>query len=293
MNSTNYNVTISATVKNNGNDLAVGSFTRLGVDNFGGYNVYTDTLSSGQTRAIVSPGISVSVGNNRVARATADYTNSNAESNENNNVLTSTFNIGNGTTPSINGTLNISSAPSEAVIYDNNVFRGLTPREYNDASPGSHTIRLTKTGYLDYVTNVNVNSGQTTFVNAVLQLNQTNLPDLIITNLTVMNKTFQYSSNSTNGTVINYYFATLTATVRNSGAGTAGASFAVLGVDGVGSANAPQISSLPAGASIIVSRIISNIPQGTGTARATADFYSQVYESNENNNILTTPFTLP
>lgn len=72
-----------------------------------------------------------------------------------------------------NGSLYISSTPSGANIYDNGDYFGLTPRSYS-TGPGSHEIILTKTGYLDYLTNVNVTSGQTTNVYGVLQLNQTN-----------------------------------------------------------------------------------------------------------------------
>jgi hypothetical protein len=66
-------------------------------------------------------------------------------------------------------------------------------------------------------------------------------------------------------------------------------------VDGFGGSNNPT-SSLPAGASTIVSRTLYAIPQeGTGirTARAIADYLGQITESNEGNNILTQTFTLP
>ena len=72
-------------------------------------------------------------------------------------------------TNNTNGTLAIYSTPSNAWIYDNGVNKGLTPQIYS-ATMGSHIILLSKTGYNNYTTTVQVYTGQTTTVNATLTL---------------------------------------------------------------------------------------------------------------------------
>jgi hypothetical protein len=58
------------------------------------------------------------------------------------------------------GTVSISSNPSGATIYLDDVINGTTPKIiYNVTSGPSHTIRLTKTGYLDDVSSCTVTTG--------------------------------------------------------------------------------------------------------------------------------------
>ncbi|MBP1928325.1 hypothetical protein J2741_000872 [Methanolinea mesophila] len=66
------------------------------------------------------------------------------------------------------GTLAISSSPSAAEVYVDNVFRGYSPLTLNDISPGSHAITLRLAGYQDWQGNVQVSAGQTTSVQGTL-----------------------------------------------------------------------------------------------------------------------------
>jgi hypothetical protein len=74
------------------------------------------------------------------------------------------------------GTLTISSSPSPADVYVDNVFRGYTPLTLTDISPGSHAITLSLTGYQNWLGNVQVSGGQTTTVQGTLIPNPTTVP---------------------------------------------------------------------------------------------------------------------
>jgi len=74
------------------------------------------------------------------------------------------------------GTLVISSAPSAAEVYVDNVFRGYSPLTLNDISPGSHAITLSLAGYQNWQGNVQVSGGQTTTVQGTLVPNPTTIP---------------------------------------------------------------------------------------------------------------------
>jgi len=66
------------------------------------------------------------------------------------------------------GSLSVTSSPTGAQIYVDNVFKGTTPRTVTNLAPGERAVRLVKTGYQDYNTLVTVNSGQTTTLSATL-----------------------------------------------------------------------------------------------------------------------------
>ena len=72
-----------------------------------------------------------------------------------------------GNVPTVGG-LSVSSTPSGANVYVDNAFRGVTPLMLNDITTGSHTLLLQMAGYQDYVATVQVNSGATNTVAAVL-----------------------------------------------------------------------------------------------------------------------------
>ena len=74
------------------------------------------------------------------------------------------------------GTLVISSSPSAAEVYVDNVFRGYTPLTLNDISPGSHAVTLALAGYQNWLGNVQVSNGQTTTVQGTLIPNPTTVP---------------------------------------------------------------------------------------------------------------------
>jgi hypothetical protein len=72
------------------------------------------------------------------------------------------------------GSLNISSTPSGAVgasvyIDGNGTASGVTQLIVTNLAPGTHTYRLTKTGYTEIsATNFTINSGQTTTVSQAM-----------------------------------------------------------------------------------------------------------------------------
>ncbi len=57
--------------------------------------------------------------------------------------------------------ISVSSTPSGADIYLDGVYKGTTPTTISDASPGSHTLKLEKYGYDEWLTSVHVTSGVT------------------------------------------------------------------------------------------------------------------------------------
>lgn len=66
------------------------------------------------------------------------------------------------------GSIKITSTPSAALVYLDNVNKGVTPLTLDNVVAGSHAILLRKTGYNDYRTNINVISGQTATLAATL-----------------------------------------------------------------------------------------------------------------------------
>ena len=59
------------------------------------------------------------------------------------------------------GTLQISSDPSGADVYVDNVFRGVTPVNLNAITTGTHTILLQNSGYDDWSQSIAFSAGQT------------------------------------------------------------------------------------------------------------------------------------
>jgi hypothetical protein len=76
--------------------------------------------------------------------------------------------VGSAPTPTPTGNIDVRSDPSGASIYLDGVYEGTTPATISDTSPGSHTIKLTKSGYVDYMTTVYVSAGDTESVDATL-----------------------------------------------------------------------------------------------------------------------------
>ncbi|HVP95160.1 MAG TPA: PEGA domain-containing protein [Methanoregulaceae archaeon] len=66
------------------------------------------------------------------------------------------------------GSVRVTSTPSLATVYLDNVNKGTTPLTLDNVGAGSHTILLRKIGYNDYRTSINVISGKTVTVSATL-----------------------------------------------------------------------------------------------------------------------------
>lgn len=68
-----------------------------------------------------------------------------------------------------NTRIQVNSVPDGATVYMDGRNTGrLTPATFTNVTPGYHNIKLTKDGYGDYSTSLQVKSGQTTVVDAVL-----------------------------------------------------------------------------------------------------------------------------
>jgi hypothetical protein len=72
------------------------------------------------------------------------------------------------------GTLDIDSTPRGADIWIDDADLGaLTPQVFTDMTPGLHHIKLTAPGYLDWRIDVTIQAGQTSTINAVMDLEPT------------------------------------------------------------------------------------------------------------------------
>jgi hypothetical protein len=66
------------------------------------------------------------------------------------------------------GSIAISSSPSGAEVYLNNVFKGLSPITLDSLTPGAYTVTLKLSGYQDWQAGAQVTAGQTTQLTATL-----------------------------------------------------------------------------------------------------------------------------
>jgi len=69
------------------------------------------------------------------------------------------------------GTLSVSSSPSGAAVYVDNIYYGVTSTTIGNLVPGSHSVRLTKAGYQDWTGTVTISAGSTTYLNPTLVTN--------------------------------------------------------------------------------------------------------------------------
>jgi uncharacterized protein YkwD len=74
------------------------------------------------------------------------------------------------THPAITGTVLAMSSPSGADFYWDGVYRGMTPARIEGVPPGVHAVRLSLTGYQEYLASVAIAAGETATVNADLAI---------------------------------------------------------------------------------------------------------------------------
>ncbi len=74
------------------------------------------------------------------------------------------------------GSIAISSSPSGASVYLDGSYKGVAPLTISDVSIGSHTVKVTKSGYEDYSESVYVSAGSTEYVSASLTRKPTPTP---------------------------------------------------------------------------------------------------------------------
>ena len=127
-------------------------------------SAYVDGTYKGVTNLVIS---NLTAGSHSLILAKAGYNN-----------YTATVTVTSGQTTSVDATLtsipaqtgniSVSSNPTGASVYLDSVSKGVTPITISGVSVGSHTIKLTKTGYYDYTTTATVAAGQTASVSAAL-----------------------------------------------------------------------------------------------------------------------------
>ena len=78
--------------------------------------------------------------------------------------------------PPSTGTITISSSPSGAEVYLDNVFQGYSPQTIQNVAAGSHVVLMKLGGYDDWQSTVQVSAGQDTPVNAVFTAVPTSTP---------------------------------------------------------------------------------------------------------------------
>jgi len=66
------------------------------------------------------------------------------------------------------GTISVRSEPSGANVYLDNAYKGVTPVTIPDVPTGTHTVELKLDGYSDWTTNVEVTSGSSQPISAVM-----------------------------------------------------------------------------------------------------------------------------
>jgi hypothetical protein len=73
-----------------------------------------------------------------------------------------------GVSPGSNGMVQVSSDPSGANVFLDNVFEGITPLTQKNIPSGPHSLVIRLTGYNDYTTDLNIAAGQAVVVEAAL-----------------------------------------------------------------------------------------------------------------------------
>lgn len=81
------------------------------------------------------------------------------------------------------GIVNVTSIPSEAGVYMDGLYKGVTPISMENVEPGSHSILIRKTGYKDYNKTVTVSVGVVTTVAATLEEEGGDTPVPVPTNI--------------------------------------------------------------------------------------------------------------
>lgn len=147
--------------------LSTAIYGSITVNSVPGAKVYMDSTSIGTTN---SAGVFQQTGitsGNHLFKVTAsgyyDWMNTiYVQANTVTSIPATLTPVGTSPTPvQATGGLAVSSTPSNAAIYIDNLFRGYTPATVTELTPGTHTVRLTLDGYIDYTTTTTVVSGQT------------------------------------------------------------------------------------------------------------------------------------
>jgi len=74
------------------------------------------------------------------------------------------------------GSIKVTSSPPGASVYLDNAYKGVTPMTIPDVPTGTHTVELKLDGYSDWTTNVEVSSGSSQPLSAVMAKGPTPTP---------------------------------------------------------------------------------------------------------------------
>jgi hypothetical protein len=128
------------------------------------------TLDRSQTATTPYTFTNIPVGNHEVSVYYSGY-----------QTFYTSVNVNNGQTTTINavltpvissGTLSVSSNPSGAAVYVDNIYRGVTSTSVGNLAPGQHSVRLSKAGYQDWTGSVSISPGAITYLNPTLIVDQ-------------------------------------------------------------------------------------------------------------------------
>ena len=129
-----------------------------------GADIYLDGIHEGTTPKMIS---SVTVGSHTIKFKKSGYED-----------ITRTFTVRADETATVyetlaelapeTGSILVSSSPSGADIYLDGAYKSTTPATVSDVSPGAHTLKLEKYGYVEWLTSVHVTSGVTESITAHL-----------------------------------------------------------------------------------------------------------------------------
>jgi hypothetical protein len=70
----------------------------------------------------------------------------------------------------VNGTVYFTSSPSGAKVWFDSVYKDTTPFTLDNVIPGTHTVKMQRTSYVDWSQSITVTAGKQTTVNAYLTL---------------------------------------------------------------------------------------------------------------------------
>jgi hypothetical protein len=68
----------------------------------------------------------------------------------------------------LTGSLFVYSVPWGCSVYIDDTYRGVTPGLYSQLVPGSHVLKVSRTGYVDTVRSFNVNAGDVTTLTIIM-----------------------------------------------------------------------------------------------------------------------------
>ena len=68
------------------------------------------------------------------------------------------------------GTLSLASTPAGAAVYIDSVVQGSTPLTVTGLAPGVHQVKLTSSGYQDYLGSVALSPGETRTSDIMMQI---------------------------------------------------------------------------------------------------------------------------